>query len=308
MLDLVKQETERIDSRFLEPACGDGNFLAEILRRKLAAVKSRYGKNAADYERYAVIALTSIYGVDILIDLSGGVCYFLWDRDNRGDCKVTSVRGDNQTVMERPLLATGDDTFVRFNEAVSILEKVRTKGFKSFADDISSRKPFGLPTNVKVKSTRKSGDIKIFAYPKSGYISRANVEKGADIIDKSKVLISYVYGERGDFPYLVIGKPFIGEIGTCCSETYLVARVCASVAEANNVISYMTTKLFRFLVLINKNTQHATSKVYQFVPLQDFSESWTDEKLYAKYGITEDEIAFIESMIRPMELGGGDDE
>ena len=68
MLDLVKQETERIDSRFLEPACGNGNFLAEILRRKLAVVKSRYEKNAADYERYAVIAVTSIYGVDILQD------------------------------------------------------------------------------------------------------------------------------------------------------------------------------------------------------------------------------------------------
>lgn len=68
MLDLVKQETERIDSRFLEPACGDGNFLAEILRRKLAVVKSRYGKNTDDYERYAVIAITSIYGVDILQD------------------------------------------------------------------------------------------------------------------------------------------------------------------------------------------------------------------------------------------------
>ncbi|GBU21290.1 hypothetical protein R80B4_01179 [Fibrobacteres bacterium R8-0-B4] len=68
MLDLVKQETERIDSRFLEPACGDGNFLAEILRRKLAAVKSRYGRNPADYERYAVIAVTGIYGVDLLQD------------------------------------------------------------------------------------------------------------------------------------------------------------------------------------------------------------------------------------------------
>ena len=68
MLDLVRQETERIDSRFLEPACGDGNFLAEILRRKLAVVKSRYGRNPADYERYAVVAVTGIYGVDLLQD------------------------------------------------------------------------------------------------------------------------------------------------------------------------------------------------------------------------------------------------
>lgn len=68
MLDLVKHETERIDSRFLEPACGDGNFLAEVLRRKLAVVRSRYGKNPDDYERYSVIAVSSIYGVELLED------------------------------------------------------------------------------------------------------------------------------------------------------------------------------------------------------------------------------------------------
>ena len=68
MLDLVKQETERIDSRFLEPACGDGNFLAEILRRKLAVVKRKYRKSPMDYEKNAVLAATSIYGVDILQD------------------------------------------------------------------------------------------------------------------------------------------------------------------------------------------------------------------------------------------------
>jgi len=90
MLDLVKQETERIDSRFLEPACGDGNFLAEILRRKLAVVKSRYGKNADDYERYAVIAVTSIYGVDILQDNAEDCrkrMYEIFDREYTANCK-----------------------------------------------------------------------------------------------------------------------------------------------------------------------------------------------------------------------------
>lgn len=90
MLDLVKQETERIDSRFLEPACGNGNFLAEILRRKLAVVKSRYGKNAADYERYAVIAVTSIYGVEILAD-NAQECrerlYDIWNDIYTKQCK-----------------------------------------------------------------------------------------------------------------------------------------------------------------------------------------------------------------------------
>ncbi len=243
------------------------------------------------------------------IDLSGGVCYFLWDRDNRGKCMITSHRGDNQTSMERPLLEKGSSAFIRFNEAITILHKVQRFNEKSFADGISSRKPFGIPTNVKIKNTKADGDVKIFAYPKNGYISYEKIIKGLEYIDKTKVLISYVYGERGEFPYLVIGKPFVGKAGIVCSETYLIVRICKSDAEAGNVISYMSTRMFRFLVLLSKNTQHATSKVYELVPVQDFSEPWTDEKLYNKYGLTKDEITFIESMVRPMELnGGGDDE
>lgn len=110
MLDLVKQETERIDSRFLEPACGDGNFLVEILRRKLSVVKSRYGKNTADYERYAFIAVTSIYGVDILLD-NAEECrerlYSIWNaeytkhcRDETNDETRTAVR----FILERNIL------------------------------------------------------------------------------------------------------------------------------------------------------------------------------------------------------------
>ena len=90
MLDLVKQETERIESRFLEPACGDGNFLVEILRRKLAVVKSRYGKNASDYERYSVTAITSIYGVELLIDNTEACrerLFEIWNNAYTAACK-----------------------------------------------------------------------------------------------------------------------------------------------------------------------------------------------------------------------------
>ena len=106
---------------------------------------------------------------------------------------------------------------------------------------------------------------------------------------------------RGDFPYLVIGKPFIGEKFSLCTETYLMIGPCASGAETENIISYMRTKFFRFFVLFKKNTQNAARGVYSFVPLQDFSHPWTDEMLYRKYKLSSDEIAFIESMIRPME-------
>ena len=127
MLDLVKQETERIDSRFLEPACGDGNFLAEILRRKLAAVKARYKKSAADYEKYAVMAVTSIYGVDILqdnVDECRKRLFAIWDEEYTANCKKEcreECREAVRFILERNILCgnaltlkhvdlVGDDT------------------------------------------------------------------------------------------------------------------------------------------------------------------------------------------------------
>jgi site-specific DNA-methyltransferase (adenine-specific) len=111
------------------------------------------------------------------------------------------------------------------------------------------------------------------------------------------------YGERISSDYWVIGKPFLGEPGTCCSETYLVIGPFESNKICLNVMSYIRTRFFRFLVLLMKPTQHASAKVYGLVPIQDFSKNWTDEELYKKYGLTQDEIAFIESMIRPMDAG-----
>ena len=110
MLDLVKQETERIDSRFLEPACGDGNFLAEILRRKLDVVKARYKKSAADYEKYAVMAVTSIYGVDILqdnVDDCRKRLFEIWDKEYTANCKnecTEECREAVRFILERNIL------------------------------------------------------------------------------------------------------------------------------------------------------------------------------------------------------------
>lgn len=236
------------------------------------------------------------------VDISGGVCYFLWHKDSKGDCRITSIRGSNQTIMQRPLLQKGADTFIRFNEAVSIIHKVQNNQFISFANSVSSRKPFGLETSVKVSSINSQGKIKIYAYPNNGFIELSEINKNKEWIEKYKVVCAKAYGERGDFPYMVIARPFTIEKGACCSETYIVMRLCDTDEQAENVKSYMATRFFRFLVLLKKNTQDATSKVYELVPDQDFTQSWTDEKLYKKYGLTQEEIAFIESMIRPMEL------
>lgn len=236
------------------------------------------------------------------VDISGGVCYFLWSRDTKSDCEVETIKGGNKSILKRPLLENGNNVFIRFNEAISIFRKIKSKNQKSFTELISSRKPFGLTTNTKGNSNETLGSILMYSFPKNGYIQKDKVILNTEWIGQHKVFISYAYGERGSFPYLIIGKPFYGKPNTCCTETYLVIGPFHSKEKCNNVISYMSSKFFRFLVLLKKNTQHATSKVYEFVPIQDFSESWTDEKLYAKYGLTLEEIAFIESMIRPMDL------
>ena len=241
------------------------------------------------------------------VDISGGVCYFLWSRDSKSECEVVTIRGGNKSVLFRHLLEKGNNVFIRFNESISIYRKVYDFKEKKFSDSISSRKPFGLTTNTKGAVNKTKGSILIYSFPKNGYIKEDLISINKNWIQDHKVYISYAYGERGSFPYLIIGKPFYGAPDTCCSETYLVIGPFHSKQTCENVMTYMRTKFFRFLFLLRKNTQHATSKVYQFVPMQDFSEKWTDEKLYKKYNLTEEEIVFIDSMIRPMDLSQNDE-
>lgn len=236
------------------------------------------------------------------VDISGGICYFLWEKDYMGECKVKSIRKDNTSEMSRPLLEDKADSFVRFNEAVSIMRKIGKLSEDSIVHQVSARRPFGFSNASNPKKTSSESSIRLYAYPQNAFIDKAEVTTNLEWVDKYKVLLAKAYGERGSFPYNVIGKPYIAEPASCCSETYLVMGTYESQEEAENLISYIKTKLFRFLVLLKKNTQNAPRGVYQFVPMQDFSKPWTDEELYKKYGLDEAEIAFIESMVRPMEV------
>jgi len=236
------------------------------------------------------------------VDISGGVCYFLWERDNASDCLVESVRGESHSKMLRPLLEKNTDAFIRFNEAISIMRKISIKEEPSIETIVSPRRPFGISSDVRINENQSPDSVYMYAYPHSGYIKRNQVTQNTDWISKHKVLIAKAYGERGSFPYIVLGKPFLGKPSTCCSETYLVIGPFSSARYCKNVMTYIQTRLFRFLVLLKKNTQNAPRGVYSLVPMQDFSESWTDAKLYKKYGLTKEEISFIESMVRPMEL------
>ncbi|MDR1483619.1 MAG: Eco57I restriction-modification methylase domain-containing protein [Planctomycetaceae bacterium] len=241
------------------------------------------------------------------VDISGGVCYFLWERDCQGECEIISIREGKQSIMRRPLLEKTANSFIRFNEAISIVRKIMEFNETSFETIVSVRRPFGIDAKVKIQKKPFQDSIKFYSYPENGYISMSEIKRNVQWIDKPKVFITKAYGERGNFPYFVLGRPFIDKETSCCSETYLVVGTFDSDEKNKNVSQYLTTKFLRFLVLLKKNTQNAPKNVYSFVPMQDFSESWTDKKLYKKYGLTADEIAFIENMIRPMDLTTNED-
>jgi site-specific DNA-methyltransferase (adenine-specific) len=251
------------------------------------------------------------------VGLKGGVCYFLWERDNPGLCRVTTRFKDwPVSTATRRLLEPGADVFIRFNEGLSILKKVVSvesgqsetlllPESKRFDRLVSSRKPFALETTFKGKATKRAGDVLIYQNGGTGYVARNNVPSGNELIDKWKIYVGRAApgtGNRDTYPHRILSTPFIGEPGSICSETYLCIGPLDSKGEAESVLSYLTCRLTRLLILLHKPSQDTTRKVYTFVPTQDWTKQWTDADLYAKYGLNDDEIAFIEKIVRPMEL------
>jgi hypothetical protein len=251
------------------------------------------------------------------VGLKGGVCYFLWDRDNPGQCRVSTHFKDwPVSTATRPLLEKGADIFIRFNEGLSILKKVisvetgQTKSLslpenKRFDRLVSSRKPFGLETKFKGKATQGTGDVLVYQNGGTGYTPRKSITTGTHLIDKWKLFAGYAgpgTGNKDTYPHRIISTPFIGEPGSISSETYLCIGPLNSKSEAESVLSYLSCRLTRLLVLLRKPSQHVTQKVYAFVPTQDWTKQWTDADLYSKYGLTSKEIAFIEKIVRPMDV------
>ncbi len=251
------------------------------------------------------------------VGLKGGVNFFLWDRDNPGECRVsTHFKEWPVSTSTRPLLEKGADVFIRFNEGLSILQKVAAvetgqsnslslpQGTR-FDQLVSSRKPFGLATTFKGKVAKRAGDILVYQNGGTGYIPRKSISTGVELIDKWKVYTGYAApgtGNKDTYPHRIISTPFIGEPQTICSETYLCIGPFDSKTQAESALSYLTCRLPRLLILLHKPSQHTTRKVYTFVPAQKWTRSWTDGDLYKKYGLTESEIAFIEGIVRPMEI------
>ncbi len=248
------------------------------------------------------------------VEIKGGVTYFLWDRENEGKCRIHTHYGNKDVpVSERYLLEKGASTFIRTNEAIPILKKVIDKTESSFSELVSANDPFGFDVRIEgsMKRIKPKYKLKIFdgcvkfyynGWRKEGigYIDKKYVKKNEEWLDKYKLLVPKAIG-TGDTKTDLI-KPLIPELNSCCSETYLVIGPFDSEKQLVNAINYIGTKFFHFFVSLKKITQEARRGVYEFVPMQNFNETWTDEKLYKKYGLTAEEIAFIDSMIRPMDL------
>lgn len=235
------------------------------------------------------------------VDIAGGICYFLWDENHNGSCEVVNFHNGARYETLRQL--DDNKVFVRYGQALSILNKVQQQTTEFYDSKVSSQKPFGLRTYVV---PTEDGDIQLRYNKGIGPFKRELVTGAFDWIDKWKVIMSYLTydhagradkdGKRRIFSTMEVLPPKV-----VCTETYIVVDTFNSEIEAKNLLQYLKTKFVRFLVAQVTTTQHISKANFALVPIQDFSKEWTDAQLYKKYGLTDEEIAFIESMIKPME-------
>ena len=259
------------------------------------------------------------------VDVAGGICYFLWDRDHTGDCRVVEFEhGLTSSQSVRPLLEEGAEVFIRSNRALAILRKVMevetgSKALslpetKRFDTQVSSQKPFGLRTFFR--GSEKPSSVQNVLVLQSGgraWTSRSEVTVGEHLVDKWKVFTSKSSSEHAgqvdkNGQRRVLSLSGVIPPGSVVTESYILLGAYDTEEEAYNCFSYVVTRFFRFLVATRSSAQDLARSAYSFVPLQDFSKPWTDEELYAKYDLTDDEIAFIESLIRPMDLTTADED
>lgn len=240
------------------------------------------------------------------VDIAGGVCYFLRDKNHNGECQFISREKDAESVTFRFL-----DEFhfvIRSNQGINIIHKIIASKGKMLSEHVFKVSPFGLRSYERGDENPFNGCITLISSAGKGYIPRESVVKNIAAIDKYKVCIGYLNPDRAgvnnasDGMMNVTTKVRILDKGEVVTETYIIPFVNEDKKKVINCANYIRTKFARCMISLTLSSMHIAQKNFSFVPDQDFSEPWTDEKLYKKYNLTNDEIAFIESMIRPMEL------
>ncbi|RDI53636.1 Eco57I restriction-modification methylase domain-containing protein [Microvirga subterranea] len=264
----------------------------------------------SDKRLRSIVDFPKLYEAFPGVKIRGGISYFLWDRDYQGPCEVQTIWDGEPTGSPVSRYLDAYDVLVRRNEAVPILEKVRIRREPTLDVRISSRKPFGFATNFKGQTSPRGllSPVRLFANQRVSWVERTEITVNPDWIDEWKVLMTAVQGTSAAVETKFLSKPIIAGPGTACTETYLVAGHFSDEESAKNYASYLRTRFVRFLVSLRKVTQHATRDVYAFVPDLPLDQPWTDSKLYERYELTRDEIAFIESQVAAHNDGQADDE
>ena len=241
------------------------------------------------------------------VDINGGICYFLWDRDYEGLCNYTNVCNGTKSTQDRCL--NEHTIFIRRNEALSIVNKVLSKNEKMISDGgCSPQTPYGfLSTFIGNKVREREDDCEILSSKGWMFVPKNKVQKNADTIDMYKPMFSKLSSEHAGNPdksgkYRVLSRMELLTPGQICTQSYLIACPSYKKEYAKNAYNYLQTKFVRFLILQTLVGMNISISNFVFVPWADFSKPWTDEELYVRYGLTDEEISFIESMIKPMEL------
>lgn len=279
-----------IPSRWMSTGLGLNDFRKEMLEDKRIS-------DLVDYPSSSEV----FTGVDI----KGGVCYFLRRVGVSDTCNVTTIRGG---VVEGPVPRQLDefDVFVRSEKSLQILRKVTSFEEPSIQQILSVDKEFGWTSNFKGLEARPSANsVPVYCIEerrrKIKYIDREKITKSTHLLPYWKVMVPEAASDGGKtLPDIVLGKPWIAESGSACTQSFLFFWL-DSEEEAKSLASYYRTRFFRFLVSLRKTTQHGPRSSYKWVPQQTWDRIWTDEELYSKYGLIDEEITFMESMVRPME-------
>jgi hypothetical protein len=291
-----------------------GNSNRAIAKLRKSICDSQHLRDLHDYQ-YARDCFNNV-------EIKGGVCYFTWDKDYIGDSDIfVHENGEILEHTKRQLVFGNTDVVLRYKIHCLILGKILNTKFSSFNNIVSSNDPFGFDVReadsmkrvkpkMLVEGNNESVQFYYYGWRNQGirYIDIKYIRRNADWINRVKILVPKSWGVG----IMKVDRlhPFIVDANSCCTETYLVIGPFDNNNIASNVIKYINTKFFHVLVFASKNTQNSMQEDYRFVPMQDFSESsdidWSkdvadiDQQLYSKYGLTDDEVQFIESMIKPM--------